>query len=113
MLLNYGILKSNDILYIVLLIIFSISLWYAFDFVFPQEITVREYERHSFWVFAMHENVGGCVIKILYILLPKEPIMAYLNFVLSAVITLWLIEMICRTVKRISPKAYELLSGAR
>jgi len=113
MLLNYEIIYDNKIISVILLILLSICFWYAFDFLLPGKVSVHECEKHSFWVFALHINVGAVVTKLLYIVLPKNSGICFLNFALTTVLTLGFIEIACYIVKKISPRGYAILSGYR
>lgn len=113
MLLNYAMIGSNTIIDIILLIVFSVCFWYSFDLFLQDDIIVREYATHSFWVFALHINVGAVVTKLLYLLLPKDSGFCYVNFVLTTLLTLSVIEIACYAVKKISPRLYVILSGSR
>lgn len=113
MLLNYGMLTQRTIVSIIILIALSICFWNMMDLFLPKEITIPNFARHSFWVFALHINVSAVVTKLLFFVLPKSPYISLLNFVLTTIITLVGIEMVCCIIKKISYPIYSLLSGSR
>lgn len=113
MLLNYGILTQRAIVSIIILIALSICFWNMMDLFLPKVITIPNFTRHSFLIFALHINVSAVVTKLLFFVLPKSPYISLLNFVLTTIITLIGIEMVCYIIEKISHPIYSLLSGSR
>lgn len=114
MLINYGVIHRHTISDVLVLVFLCICFWNMMDLFLPSKLnTVPEFMKHSFWVFALHGNVGSVVTKLLYFVLPKNPYISIVNFILSTIITLVLIEFACFAIKKISPPVYNLLSGSR
>ena len=61
----------------------------------------------------MHGNVGACITKLLYLVLPKSEYLAPVNFVLSVVLTLLFIKGFCMFTRRFMPRLHEMLMGSR
>lgn len=92
---------------------YCIAFWAIIDVVLPKLLPVKEFYHHSFWVYAMHINVGGIVAKLLFLIMPKYPIFAVLNHFLNTIITLTIISLIAIFLKKNWRPAYDMLSGSR
>lgn len=92
---------------------YCFAFWSIIDLVLPKLLPVKEFYNHSFWVYAMHMNVGGIVAKLLFLIMPKYPIFAVANHLLNTIITLTIISMIAIFLKRKWRSAYDILSGSR
>lgn len=92
--------------------VWCLSAWIIFDIV-VEKLQNCHFMRHSFWVFALHINVGAVMVKVLFFILPKEGVMAIVNYFLAVVITLFIIEMIATSIQKYLPQIYNLLSGER
>lgn len=92
----------------------GLCLWALVDAV-PQlwEKKVPDFMHNSFFVYALHINVSAVVTKLIYLVGPKHWFMAPINFLLTTVITLALIELGCIVLKRWMNPVYKLLSGNR
>ncbi len=101
-------MKSN----VPLIILWCFAFWFSFD-LFAEKITVHNFMKNSFMVFAMHANLGTIICKLIYIILPKNEWFAIINFISTTFLTLLFIELITRFLKKFLPKAYSLLSGSR
>lgn len=92
---------------------YCIAFWSIIDVVLPKLLPVKEFYNHSFWVYAMHINVGGIVAKLLFMVMPKYPIFAVANHILNTIITLAVISLIAILLKKKWRPAYDILSGSR
>lgn len=97
---------------ILILVIYCFSLWSAVDIIIPK---LKEYNfyKNSFFVYAMHINVGAVVVKILYFILPQNYLWAIPNFIISTFITLIIIEVFCIILKKYLKPIYLLLGASR
>jgi len=94
------------------LIIFALCVWMLFDLL-VDKIQEREFMKNSFWVFALHINVGAVVAKLLYFVLPKQPVFSIINFVVTTICTLILIEVMSMITGKFFPRLQKVLSGGR
>lgn len=99
------------LLQILNLSLFCWSFWQLCDIFYYTKS--REFYNYSFWVYALHPNVGGVFTKLLYIGLPKLVIFSIVNWLLTIILTLLTINGIAKLCKRYIPGCYRLLSGAR
>ena len=106
------VISKETLVEVPLLITASLSTWRLFDIVSD---VIKEYPfmSHAFWVYALHTNICAIVSTVFLLLLPHNAAASVLNFVLTVVVTLIIIEVICYIIKRISPGVYKLLSGGR
>lgn len=88
------------------------AFWNVCDWI-PEGSIIHRFSDCSFAVYAMHGNVGACITKLLYLLLPKTEYLAPVNFVLSVVLTLLFIKGFCLFTRKFLPWLYELLMGSR
>jgi len=92
---------------------YCLAFWTIFDAILPKLQPVRGFYSHSFWVYAMHINVGGIVAKLLFLAMPKSVIFAPINHLLSTIITLTLISLTAFALKKWCVPVYKVLSGDR
>lgn len=88
------------------------AFWNVCDWL-PDNSIVHRFSDCSFAVYAMHGNVGACITKLLYLILPKSEYVAPVNFVLSVALTLLLIKGFCLVTRKYMPRLYEMLMGSR
>lgn len=91
---------------------YAFFFWYSMD-MFIDKMRMYEFYSHSFAVFAMHVNVSAIVSKLYYIILPKTPHFAIINFVLTIASTLLIINIFCLLLRRFFPKLNAILMGMR
>ena len=87
--------------------------WWVLADALCTRVRARVFMEHSFWVYAMHVNVGAVITKLLTLLLPGHWAMAFVNFLLTTVLTLAVIELTCVLLSRFTPKVCRVLSGCR
>lgn len=104
--------KLFDLLMQVMRLTAAISFWIFTDS-FISSIPDRKYFNYSFWVYAMHINVGAIVAKLLYIALPKNPIFSIVNFMVTVPLTLIIINYAASLLHLYLPKLSSILSGGR
>lgn len=112
-LLHFEVLPVIKIIDTGLLVLFSFCLWNTFDLFLPEKITAPGFTAHSFWVYATHVNLSAVITKVIYWILPKSPWLCPVNFVFTTLVTLAVIEAVCFVIKKLLPKLYGILSGAR
>lgn len=105
-------ITSTSMPFTAMVAVYSVSLWIFAD-TLCRHVTVRKFMEHSFWVYAMHINVGSLFSKLWYLLLPKHWGFAIPNFLLTTLCTLVFVEISCQILKRWLPPIYRALSGAR
>ena len=88
------------------------AFWNICDWI-PDDSIVHRFSDCSFAVYAMHGNVGACITKLLYLILPKSEYVAPVNFVLSVALTLLFIKGFCLVTRKYTPRLYEMLMGSR
>lgn len=111
-LINYDMIPHYLGVDVVVLLMFCYGVWVGIDLVVDR-ITKRRHMEHSFWVYAMHNNCGSVVTKLLFFVLPKTDVFVVVNYICTIAITLVMIEVICRVIMRVSPTVAVALSGGR
>jgi hypothetical protein len=96
----------------VLLLAVAMGLWNMAD-LFVDRVQLRHYHSTSFGVFAMHVNVSAVVTKLAYFAMPKSGIFAVVNFGITVLVTLALIDVFYIVLEKGSPKLLRLLTGGR
>lgn len=104
--------KLFDLVMQVMRLTAAISFWIFMD-LFISSISERKYFGYSFWVYAMHINVGAIVAKVVYIALPKQPVFSIANFLITVPLTLLIINSAASIVHSCLPKLSSILSGGR
>lgn len=110
---KYWIIPFIPMVDVVANILASFALWWLFDLFLSKEPKVYPVFRHSFWVFALHLNISAVITKLLFFALPKKDSLGIVNFMLTTIITLAVIELICFILEKFLPKVYAILSGSR
>jgi len=95
---------------ILIFILASYSMWSMVD-LFIDKISQRPIYARSFPIFAMHINVSAVLCKLIYLILPKNEYFAIPNLIMTAVLTIVLINIFCIVFERYLPKTYALLMG--
>lgn len=96
----------------IVFILCSFALWNIVD-IFIERIKPRAIYRRSFAVYAMHINVAGIVMKILSAILPQSKWLEIPGFIVMAVITLTIINLICVILEKFFPKIFGIFMGNR
>ena len=111
----YKVIEEEALIEVIILIVLSLGFWNMLDLFLPATSIskVPDFMKHSFWIYALHVNVSAVVTKLLYLFLPKNPCIGILNFGLTTILTLFIIEVACKAINKISPSLYSLLSGNR
>jgi peptidoglycan/LPS O-acetylase OafA/YrhL len=103
---------TNSVVKNLLLLVAAMGLWNMAD-LFMDRVQLRHYHSTSFGVFAMHINVSAVVTKLAYFALPKSGIFAVVNFGITVLVTLALIDVFYIVLEKGSPKLLRLLTGGR
>ncbi len=101
-----------DRLSVFIIIEFAFSVWFIFDGI-SELIPERAFFQHSFWIYAMHQNVAAVITKLFYFVFPKNYYLMFPNFIVTTCFTLVIIELIYLAVRKICPKVHVVLSGDR
>jgi len=96
----------------IVIIASAFAFWNASDLV-VERLKMRGFYSNSFANFAMHINVSAVLSKLFYIALPKTPLFAIPNFVLTVITTLLLINLFCAGLKRFLPSVNSVLMGEK
>lgn len=67
----------------------------------------------SFWIYVIHNLLQPCIMKMIQMFGPSGNIGAWMNFVLSPVITILICIVVAKICKKITPRCYSVLSGGR
>ena len=103
---------SNPLVFNLLMTAGALGLWFAADPIL-RRMKPRHCHRTSFFVFAMHINVSAVVARLCYLLLPRAQGFAIVNFLLTTLATLVIIDLFCRLLERFLPRIHGVLSGNR
>ncbi len=96
-------------------VIFTLSafaLWSTID-MFIDKVKPKMFYSRSFAIYAMHINVSAIIAKLTFLCLPKSGWMAVPNFIITTILTLFLINFICSFLEKNLPKVYSILMGNR
>lgn len=110
--INFLKIEIDEAIKDLYMLIPAFSFWCAMDLV-VDKMNERSFYKNSFAVYAMHINVQSVVCKIFYLLLPKNPYVAPVNFVLTLTFTLLIINMFCYLLRRYLPKVHSIIMGSR
>lgn len=97
---------------IILNMIYALALWNALDIITLNK-KIPDFMNHSFFVYAMHINVSAIIAKLFYFCFPSIWPFSILNFVVTTVLTLVIIEIVCKILQKFTPAIYSVLSGGR
>ena len=95
-----------------LVLLFALAFWNAADAVIPG-IRERNFMKSTMFIYALHPDVSAVIVKCIYLLGPKKMWMAFVNFGISAVLTVAVICVAAELLRRYLPKAYGVLAGFR
>lgn len=105
-------IPGKPIWQVVVLTLSSFAVWNITD-MFIHKIKPRKLYSRSFAVFALHANVAAIITKLIVLCFPKDEWMAIPNFFATAILTLFVIQMICIFLEKFLPKVYNVLMGNR
>lgn len=111
-LLAYSVFRMNMALVAVAKMLGALSFWVVADCIIDK-VKQRSFMNDSFVIFALHKNVISIFVKLFYLALPKHPLMAIANYLVSPVLTVMLICFLCAFMKKFMSKIYIILTGAR
>lgn len=94
-----------------ILTVYAISFYWVFDVFHIRK--VYTFYNNSFLIYAMHGILLPILVKIFYLILPNQPIFAFMNYFLSVLLTISVICLFARISKKYTPTFYALLSGKR
>lgn len=93
-------------------IVYVWGFWWVIDLV-VEKIKLRSFMDHTFMIYAIHVNVSAIIAKLIYYVLPKSSPMAFVNLILTTIISLVIIELITMFLNRFCKKPYQILTGSR
>lgn len=111
-LIEYNHIKVFNTLYTVFLLIYIASFWVISNIV-VSKITFYEFYNYSFMIYALHAKIAVKLSEILYGLFPKNNYFSIINFFLTVLITVVLICVISKLIKRYLPTVYKFITGSR
>ena len=107
-----GIIHIPVVFRQIVVIIYSLAFWKAMDIVCVR-IGNHDCVNYNFIIYALHPFVQALLVKVLVRLLPRSGWAALAVYISAAILTIALIVLFGKTVKKISPRLYYLLSGGR
>ncbi len=111
---SIGVLRFSVVVNIILLTIYALSFWVAADLMLNiKKISVKPIFYDNFFIYAMHINVSAIIVKLLYLVMPKDVIFAIPNFILSTVLTLTVILFFAKILRKKTNQLYLLISGKK
>lgn len=109
---NYHFIYSNIVINTLITIVYSFSTWYVLNFL-RSFYKTKDRFKYSFFIYAMHVNISACITKVIFLLLPKNIYCAYFNGLMTVILTICLIELFAKCLKKYSIHTYIILSGNR
>jgi hypothetical protein len=103
---------SDSILTITVYLLAAFALWNTLD-IFIDRVKPRAIYGRSFPIFAIHLNLAAIITKLILIVISRNPWFAIPNFILTAVLTVLIINLICVFMERFTPRIYGVLMGNR
>lgn len=70
-------------------------------------------EKMSFLIYCIHLPIIKVVRKLLFIILGYNSYVSTIIYVLTILVTLWIIQLISKNINRIAPKFYSIITGSR
>lgn len=95
------------------LTVYALSLWYAFDIINIESIRLRPFMDDNMFIYALHVNLSAVIVKLLYMLLPKQVLWSIPNFIITTVLTILIILLFAAFLRRFLKPVYLLLSGKK
>lgn len=109
--INFTIIKRITSVDVIINTIYALCFWHILNFsIYAND---RKIYSDSFFVYALHVNIGGIVTKLIWLALPKNQYISIVNFVATISITLMLIELIAEFLRKYFKPIYKVLSGNR
>lgn len=105
-------LPVTGLAFIILMIVFCISLWFMFD-IFDFSQKPKTIFGFSFMMFALNFYLGVYISKILFVLLPQMQIFCLVNLILTLLIELAFIFGVSFLLKKYMPRFYSVITGSR
>ena len=112
MLHKCGVIVLPGVAMNALVLLFALAFWNAADAVVPS-VRERTFMKSTMFIYALHPDVSAVIVKIIYLLGPKQMWMAFVNFGISAVLTVAVICAAAELLRRYLPKTYGVLAGFR
>ena len=111
---SIGVLRLPAVVNIILLTVYALSFWFAADLMLNiKKISVKPFFDDNFFIYAMHINVSAVIVKLLYMVMPKNVIFAIPNFVISTILTLISILFFAYILRKKANKLYLVISGKK
>lgn len=70
-------------------------------------------EKISFFIYCVHLPVIKVVRKLLFIILGYNSYVSIIIYVLTIILTLWLVQLISKIINKMLPKFYKVITGSR
>lgn len=112
MLHKCGVLILPAVVMNALVLLFALAFWNVADAVVPA-IRERTFMKSTMFIYALHPDVSAVIVKCIYLIGPEQMWMAFVNFGISAVLTVAVICVAAELLRRYLPKAYGVLAGFR
>lgn len=104
--------STYHLLWVSIILIDCFALYYAFDLMMKC-VGYRPFMAHSFWVYAIHSNLSACITKLIFFITGNHVCLSLVNFFLTILLTLVLIEIIASLLNKYCHPLYRILSGNR
>lgn len=104
---------SNDFINEYLLLLNTIFLWFSFDALPYNKMTLRWWQSITFFIYSSHPLILDGVKKMLIFILPKNTFFAIIIYFVSVIITLIIVIMLAQISRRYLKSIWNILNGNR
>lgn len=96
-----------------ILVVFALAVWFTADLFIDRLKTVPPRYQNSFMIYALNQNVEAVIVKVLYLVMPKNQWFAFPNFIFTVILTVMVINLVSQLLRRYFPIINQMLTGAR
>lgn len=109
----YNIISLPTILSELLLIVALFSFWFSSDIFLKRVCRAPRFTEEFFPVYALHTYFIAIIVKILFMLLPKNSLSLLLNEIASPILTIIIVTILAVLWRKFFPKTYRLAFGRK
>ena len=105
--------EETSKIYYIYRMLSSIILLAILDLLSLYNYKIYSIEKISFFIYCIHLPVIKVVRKLLFCIVGYNSYVSIIIYVLTIILTLWLIQLISKIINKMLPKIYEIVTGAR
>ena len=109
---EYYSINCFNSLYVILLVIYVGSFWILSN-AFVTRMKLYDFYSYSFMIYALHAKISIKLSEVLFGILPKNSAFSIINFIITLAVTVVLICLISKVLKRFVKPVYIFITGSR